>query len=215
MSLPMDSQQKYIEGKPLPMGLIAYEEFLHWAGGTFAEWVDGEVILLSPVSEPHADIVGFLSALMRLFVEKRKLGRVLTVPFQMHLHKAIERGREPDLMFIAKANQDRITHTYLDGPADLAIEVISPESVMRDRGEKYVEYEMEGVREYWIIDPDTKRADFFILSEENRYERAHEDAEGIYRSSVLTDFWIKVNWLWQSPMPDLIDVFTEMGASKQ
>ena len=213
MSLSVNSQN-YFEGKPLPIGLMTYEEFLDWADGTFAEWVDGEVILLSPVSEPHADIAGFLSALMRLFVEARGLGRILTAPFQMHLHQGIERGREPDLMFIAKASQDRITHTYLDGPADLAVEIVSPDSIMRDRSEKYAEYEMEGVREYWIIDPDTKHVDFFVLTQEGRYERVQEDAAGIYHSSILTDFWINVNWLWQCPMPSIIDVFTLVGAKK-
>ena len=41
---------------------------------------------------------------------------------------------------------------YFDGAPDLIIEVISDDSVGRDRAEKFEEYEEAGVREYWIID---------------------------------------------------------------
>ncbi|MEJ7756097.1 MAG: Uma2 family endonuclease [Nocardioidaceae bacterium] len=53
--------------------------------------------------------------------------------------------------------------TYLDGAADLAIEIISPESIGRDRGEKFVEYEAAGIREYWLIDPERRQAEFYRL----------------------------------------------------
>jgi len=43
-----------------------------------------------------------------------------------------------------------LKHTYPDGPADLAIEIVSEESRLRDRGEKFAEYEVGGVKEYWI-----------------------------------------------------------------
>lgn len=45
----------------------------------------------------------------------------------------------------------------MDGTPDLIVEVTSPESLARDRGEKYVEYEAAGVREYWLIDPDRQQ----------------------------------------------------------
>lgn len=43
--------------------------------------------------------------------------------------------------------------TYLDGPADLVVGIVSPDSVGRDRGEKFYEYAQGGVPEYWLIDP--------------------------------------------------------------
>ena len=65
---------------------MTYEEFLEWADeDTWAEWVDGEVIILSPASDPHQDLLGFLSSLLRHFVEAHELGRVLIAPFQMKL----------------------------------------------------------------------------------------------------------------------------------
>lgn len=97
----------------------------------------------------------------------------------------------------------------MDGPADLVIEIVSPESVLRDRGEKYAEYEAGGVREYWIIDAEAKRADFFVLDSEGRYQRATPDADGKYGSAVLPGFWIKIGWLWQTPLPPVRQVLRE------
>ncbi|MEO7715612.1 MAG: Uma2 family endonuclease [Capsulimonas sp.] len=196
----------YPDRREAPKEKMSYDEFLAWSDDkTFAEWVDGDVHIMSPVSRPHQEISLFLSRLLAEFTEANDIGQIFTAPFQMRL-TTVARGREPDLLFVAKENEVRIQNTYLNGPADLAIEIISPESIMRDRGEKYAEYESEGVREYWLIDPATDRADFFVLSEDHRYERVRPDASGIYSSTVLDGLWLDINWLWSRPLPKLRDV---------
>lgn len=186
---------------------LTYEEFLQWTDGVFAEWVDGEVIYTTAASLPHTDISIFLTTLLRLHAEANDLGQVLAAPYQMYLRN-VRRGREPDICFVAHANAHRLTHMYLDGPADLAVEIISPDSVRRDRDEKLLEYQTEGVREYWIIDPLTRSAQFYVLSD-GQYQAAPVDDAGIYRSSVLAGFWFNVNWLWQQPLPALRTVLRE------
>ena len=52
---------------------------------------------------------------------------------------------------MASERLDRVHRTYLDGPADLVVEIVSPESAGRDRGEKYYEYEAAGIPEYWLL----------------------------------------------------------------
>ena len=198
------------EGRQDSPGMMSYEQFLEWTDDkTHAEWIDGVVQLMAPVADGHQDISGFLAALLRLRAEQRNAGRVLTAPFQMRL-STIARGREPDILFVDQSRLDRIMRTHLDGPADLVIEIVSPESVLRDRGEKYGEYETAGVREYWIIDPDGQRADFFSLTN-GRYERIPVADDGIIRSIVFPDFWITVGWLWQRPMPHILDVVRTWG----
>src|SRR5689334_3716187 len=78
-------------------------------------------------------------------------------------------GRSPDLPFIAQQRTALLQRTRLDGPADLAVEVISPESVQRDRETRFGEYERGGVREFWLLDPIARQADFFLLGEDGRY----------------------------------------------
>ena len=195
----------YAQGRPSPR--MTYEEFLDWADeDTLAEWVDGEVVMYSPASRRHQSIADFLTSVMRAFVEQRDLGVVLSAPFQMKL----ERGREPDLLFVASEHLDRLKETYLDGPADMVVEIVSPESVGRDRGEKFYEYAQGGVPEYWLIDPQMEWADFYRL-EGNRYRAAFSGETGEYRALVLPGFWLRVEWLWREPLPHPLRVLGEIA----
>jgi Uma2 family endonuclease len=191
---------------------MTFEEFLDWCDeDTWAEWVDGEVIVLSPASTRHQLIKMFLAQLLSTYVLERGLGQVLDAPFLMRLPEEMRRGREPDILFVTRENLGRLRETYLDGPADLVVEIVSPESWFRDRGEKFAEYEYAGIGEYWLIDPLRKRADFYFLDEGGRYRLVEADADGVYRSQVLPGFWLRVGWLWQEPLPKVLDVLRELG----
>jgi len=189
---------------------MTFEEFLEWSEDRYAEWVDGEVILMSPVSSKHQLLAAFLAALLQFFVEANDRGLVLTAPFLMRLGVRPS-GREPDVMFIARERLGDLKNVYLDGPADLAIEVISPDSRTRDRRDKYHEYQQAGVREYWLFDPIRKRAEFHRLNNEGIYRLMAVGDDGIFRSEVLEGLWLKVDWLWQEPLPPLMFVLKEWG----
>lgn len=190
-----------------PRAKMTYEEFLAWADeDTLAEWVDGEIIMVSPASKRHQDIAGFLYQVLDLYVQSHDLGDVIHAPFQMKL----EHGREPDLLFVATEHLDRLQDIHLDGPADLVVEIVSPESAARDRGDKFYEYEAGGVPEYWLIDPQRQRAEFYQLDDE-RYSLVQPDAEGVYHSAAVPGFWLRVAWLWQEPLPAVLDVLRELN----
>lgn len=194
---------------PSPLPNMSYEEFLVWAeDGSHVEWVDGDVIIMSPSSHQHQEIADFLTALLRHFVEANQLGIVLSSPFQMKLTTRPS-GREPDVIFVSNKNRDSLKNAYLDGPADIAVEVISPESETRDRNEKFSEYERAGVCEYWLIDPIRKQADFYVLGDLGSYDKATIGAGGIFYSGVLDGLFLNVEWLFQEPMPPLISILKE------
>jgi Uma2 family endonuclease len=199
---------------PAPPLRMTFEEFLDWTNEhMFAEWVDGEVIAMSPVSATHQDIANFLAALLRFFVEAKGLGTVLTAPVLMKLDSRPS-GREPDIAFVASQHTHRLKKVFLDGPADVAVEVISPDSQTRDRRDKYYEYEKAGVREYWLIDPTRKQAEFYELGSDGVYSAITIDDDGLFRSKVIEDLWLKVDWLWQEPLPTLMSVLREWGLVK-
>ena len=52
---------------PAPPPRMTYEDFLEWGDGIRAEWVDGEVIVMSPASNPHQSLMAFLGALLLRF----------------------------------------------------------------------------------------------------------------------------------------------------
>lgn len=202
-----------VEQTGKPPGRMTFEEFLKWGDeDTWAEWVDGEVVILTPAATKHQKIAGFLQEFLGNFVKLRRLGTVLSAPFLVKLPPPLARGREPDLIFIAENRLYNLKPTYFEGAPDLVVEITSPESFARDRGEKYVEYEAAGVKEYWLIDPDRRQAEFYRLGEDGRYRLFTADAEGIYCSEAIPGLWLRVAWLWQDPPPAGVEALKELGA---
>lgn len=80
----------------------------------------------------------------------------------------------------------------------------------RDRGEKFYGYEAGGVQEYWLIDPERRQVEFYQLGADGRYQLKFGGREGVYRSEVLPGFWLKVEWLWQEPLPPVLTVLREL-----
>ncbi|MGH2561384.1 MAG: Uma2 family endonuclease [Thermomicrobiales bacterium] len=191
---------------------MTYEEFLaSEVSESHAEWVDGEVTVFMPQNLEHHDIVNFLYEILSLLLRRTGAGKVLNAPFEMRLSS--RSSREPDLLVVKREHINRLDGQRLNGPADLAIEVISPESVTRDRSEKLAEYEAAGVREYFLVDPRRRARNSILyrLNDDGRYEIVPPDADGRYRFRVLPGFWLDESWLWQDPLPDPLDVLADIA----
>jgi Uma2 family endonuclease len=191
---------------------MSYEEFLAWADeDVHAEWVDGEVIVQMPPKRPHQQVVAFLLQVMGLFIQVFQLGDLLPAPFEM---RATPDGpaREPDLIFVAREHLDRLSQERLSGPADLIVEVISDDSVARDRADKFYEYQEAGVREYWILDsrPGRERTDFYVLDEKGRYRPVPPESDGRYHSTILPGFWLQVDWVTSAEPPDVLTALAQI-----
>jgi Uma2 family endonuclease len=211
MARETQTEPPTLADRPTPPGKITCEEFLDWADeDTFAEWVDGEVVWMSPITEEHDSLFGFLQPVLRIVVEVRGLGRVFSEPFQMKTGPDLP-GRVPDIMFVATANLGRLRRTRLEGPADLVVEIVSPESRLRDSVETLAEYEQGGVREYWLLDQPLQQAKFFGLGADRRYHPLPVSQDGVFRSQVLPDLRLRVEWFWQEPRPAVLDVLREWG----
>jgi Uma2 family endonuclease len=196
---------------------MSYDEWLVWEGeGRHGEWVDGEVVVFMPPNIFHQRLARFLVRLLSWYVELFDLGEVVIAPFEMRILPG-RVSREPDLLFVAKRHLWRLTPERLDGPADLAIEIMSEWSVTRDAREKRDEYEAAGVREYWLLDARAgkQRTEFRQLDANGRYQLVATDADGRYRAAVLPGFWLDVAWLWQDPLPRPDDLKPIILAGRQ
>lgn len=206
---PVEDGSARAERSPGADRLLSYEQFLDWADeDTHAEWVGGKVVWMSPVSRGHAQLKGWLYQLLAWFVAAHELGEVYDEPFQMKLGPDLP-GRSPDILVVRRENLGRLRDVYLDGPADLVVEIISPESRARDRVEKFREYEAGGVAEFWLIDPQRRSAEFYSLGEDGCYRLKKPCADGRFRSVVVPGFWITVERLWQRPLKPLLEVLKE------
>jgi Uma2 family endonuclease len=198
------------EPKTRPLEPVSFEAFLEWVDeDTHAEWVDGQIIMTSPASDTHQMIRDFLVKIMGAYVETRHLGW-LRGGFLMKT-EVRPSGREPDILFVAEERRSRVTPTYLDGPADLVVEIVSPDSAVRDRGEKFIEYEAVGIPEYWLLDPLRQEALFYQRGADGRYHPGPLDNAGAYHALCLPGFWLKPDWLWQQPLPDVTWTIAQIG----
>ena len=191
---------------------ISFEDFLTKFDGKHAEWIDGEVIEFMSASDKHQDLVRFFTVVLGVFIEEKDLGIIRTAPMTIRLS---ERGREPDLFFVAKNRLDKLKKTYFDGSPDLIIEIISPESRGRDRGDKFYEYEIAGVCEYWIIDYEREKVEFYNLDKDGFFQMVYADETNTFHSQVLPNLRLNVSWLWQEKLPNLLQVLKEWELVKQ
>ncbi len=189
---------------------VSYEEFLNSGIEGHYEWVDGDVVKMSPVSGRHQAQLQFLIAILTHFVEWKSAGTIRSAPFQMRLEMK-RRGREPDLIFVRADRLVNMRKNHFDGPADLAVEIVSPESVVRDRVDKFHEYEESGVREFWLLDSEGAAPEFYTLAPDGRYESIPLGEGRIFRSIVLPGFWLDVNWLARPSLPPIMDVLRAWG----
>lgn len=182
---------------------VSEGDYLAQYAATFHEWVGGDVIKMTPVSLSHDRLTQYLLQLLNAYLALEPMGSVLSAPFVMRL-PALDRVREPDVQVILSDNPGDLTPTAMIGPADICIEVVSPESVARDYGEKFKDYEAAGVREYWIIDPERQRADFNRLDDSGLFAAIAPGDSGIYHTPLLPRLALHVPTLWQDPLPDIV-----------
>lgn len=179
---------------------LTYEQFQQQFEGRHAEWLMGDVILLVNNLQ-HNRIAAFLLSLLQFYFSLKPIGEAIMAGFQMYLGDDVP-AREPDVVVVLNEHQDRRQEKRLEGPADIAVEVVSPESEVRDHVFKYQEYQAAGVREYWLIDPMRQQADIYVLGDDHRYRRLPLDANGRLVSTLLPNFTLDPALLWREKPPE-------------
>ena len=189
---------------------ITLEEFYELFGeDDNVELIDGVVIPRMAAQDPHEDLFRFLFIFLALYVEEHGLGIVrgsrTLVPITSH------RGRLPDILFVRKEREDIVGQKGLTDAPDLAIEIISPGDTEMDIMQLQTDYEQIGTKEFWIIDQPRKQVRAFFLDNVTSMFIPIELEENILRSEVVTEFWLKIDWLWQKPLPSVSDVLKKVG----
>ncbi|WP_232326038.1 Uma2 family endonuclease [Spirosoma montaniterrae] len=128
-----------------------------------AEFINGEIIMHSPVKRRHLDATQNLLILLRVYVHKHDLG---AVDSEKALVGLTRNDYEPDICFWNAETAASFQDDQMEHPApDLIVEVLSKSTTGRDRGIKFEDYAAHGVLEYWIIDPVRKSVEQYQLDE--------------------------------------------------
>ena len=194
---------------PVAMTESTFEQWAFQQDGRF-EWVDGKVIVMAPASRKHVQLTGWIQSLLLIVVQQQQLGEVLGPEFMVRLRKGEKSRRVPDVLFVTSARKSLLKPTYLDGAPDLAIEVVSPDSVARDWREKYLAYEAAGVREYWVIDPLSRQMEVYVLKRK-KFQVVASSKDGSVESAVVSHFRLSPSWLWNDVLPSVLDTLRDLG----
>jgi Uma2 family endonuclease len=165
--------------------VYTYEDYLAFDENFRCEIVNGRVYKKATPFRVHQRISGFISSKLYGFLEG-KPGRVYFAPFSVVLMKKIAIDTvdflediteyedetdplksqwvvEPDISVIC--DKSKLTKEGCVGAPDFIIEILSPSSLIWDIKTKRTLYELNGVREYWSVDPDKERIIKRVLNE--------------------------------------------------
>ena len=172
-----------------------------------ADLIDGVIYMASPENIEANDLFLWLATVMRLYVRRKKLGKIHGSRVACRLDD--KNAPEPDILFVAEKNRDRLHRGGVEGPPDLAVEIVSPESVERDYDKKRRQYQRFKIPEYWIIDEDERKVTLLRLDARGKY-REVAPRKGIFSSQVIEGFWLDPKWLWQDPFPDELEILGQL-----
>ncbi|CAA9537938.1 MAG: hypothetical protein AVDCRST_MAG73-1603 [uncultured Thermomicrobiales bacterium] len=209
MAQPPSIALEFLPGSRHRMG---YEDFVRLIpDGKQAEWVDGEVIVMT-TNRRHVRFARLLAGVLSSFVLVFDLGEVFPAPFLMRA-RPDGPGREPDIAVVLTEHLARVDRVAIEGPADLAVEIVSDDSVGRDRVEKLAEYAAAGVPEYLIVEAREGHRGVALhrLDAEGRYQAVAPDAGGRSHSLVLPGFWIDPARFDEEPPPGVEELMFDLA----
>ena len=174
-------------------------EFREWLDEDVkAEFINGEIVMHSPVKKRHWQASDFLSRLLSVYTGINDLGQVGVEKVMIELTR---NDYEPDICFFSKDKASTFADDQMLFPApDLVIEILSKKIAKNDRGIKKEDYAAHGIREYWIIDPIKQIVEQYFLIDEHSEEyfqpyihRIDDDIS----SRVLAGFTIPIRAIFE------------------
>ena len=151
----------------------SYADYLTWEFNERVELIKGWIYKMSPAPKRKHQKVSFKLGLHLGKFFETECCEVYEAPFDVRLKKnkgsdgEVNTVVQPDISVFCDLSKldDR---GAIDAP-DLVVEITSDSTMKKDYNEKFNIYEENGVREYWIVNPDSQSMEIFKL-EKNKYE---------------------------------------------
>ena len=142
------------------------------------EIIDGVIYMMSPPSRVHQEICGEIYRQLANFV-RGKPCKAYIAPFGVRLHAAARKDTvvEPDIVVVC--DKSKLDDKGCNGAPDMVVEILSPSTAGKDRVIKFNKYLQAGVREYWIIDPDSKTLGVHVLKNGEYVTTAYGDEDTV------------------------------------
>jgi len=152
--------------------IIVSEQWLRQPGPRDFQFIRAWRAVVSSPAQFNKDIAGNIYFLIRSYLEKHRLGKILMGPVELRLPDS--KVYQPDVLFVANSRKSILTPLRVEGAPNLVVEVLSPRTAKLDKGAKRVVYARAGVEELWIVDPEARRVHVYRLAE------SAEEPDGSY-----------------------------------
>ncbi len=172
-----------------------YEDYCRLPEGAPYQLIGGELVLTPAPGTYHQVVSMKLEFQMVKFVMEHSLGLVLDAPVDVYLEET--ETYQPDLVFISQERLSIVEPARINGAPDLVVEILSPATAYYDLRKKYKIYERCGVREYWLVDPEDKSIQIFILKESKFFLSQQVEGEGEVTSSVIPGFRVSAQSIFR------------------
>jgi len=142
-----------------------YADYCTWDDDKRWELIHGVAYAMAPAPSPiHQDISAELTFQLKAYL-KGKPCKLFPAPFDVRLNADDEDDTvvQPDLTVVC--DKSKIDDKGCRGVPDFVIEILSPSNAKYDRWVKSNLYRSVKVREYWIVSPDEKIVDVYILND--------------------------------------------------
>ncbi len=172
--------------------LITAEEFSQMPDppdGSEQELVRGEVITMPPPGGLHGVCCCKTGYRLSSFVEANQRGTVATNDTGIITERDPDTVRGPDVAYWSFERLPEVPAGYIETPPDLAVEVLSQWTKMRQLRIKIQEFFRRGVRMVWVIDPEGRTVTVYRTPDEGRV--LHESAT-LSGEDVLPGFSCRV-----------------------
>lgn len=154
-----------------------------------AEFIKGEVKIHSPVTDEHKLASSNLFTLLKVFSAMKDNGRVSHEKLMIALTR---NSYEPDICFFNKNKAKKfIEGQKLFPTPDFIAEVLSKSTEKFDRGIKFEDYALHGVKEYWLIDPRQRIIEKYLLIGE-KFVQKEKLTNGDISIKIIKGFSIPV-----------------------
>ena len=158
------------------------------------ELIDGKIYLMASPSVEHQEIIGYIYRKFGNYLENKDC-RVFIAPLDVVLFEKSDKDKkdnaqnvfQPDVFVVC--DSEKISKNKINGAPDFIIEVVSPSSLAKDYYDKLNAYRKYGVKEYWIINPNTKEIFVYINKKSKDDIRAYSFNDKI-KVSIFDDFEI-------------------------
>ena len=149
--------------------------------GERAELINGELFRMDAPMRQHQEILLELAIEIRTYIRRnRGTCKIYVAPFGVRIKKDKRNYVEPDISVVC--DKDKLDEKGCQGAPDWIIEIVSPSSKMMDYERKVILYREAGVREYWIVDPETEMItvyEFKYIASCGTSERTSQETEAM------------------------------------